>query len=168
MNYATIRKMDISNGPGVRVSLFVSGCTFKCPGCFNYQAWDFKYGNEFTDETVKFILDLCVSPEIKGISILGGEPLHPNNVATVENLLIKFREVYPDKTIWVWTGFNFEDISTLSILKQIDVLVDGRFKEELADWHLLYRGSSNQRVIDVKTTLKTGEIVQISEKLDSR
>lgn len=169
MKYASIRKMDIANGPGVRVSIFVSGCVFHCQGCFNKEAWDFDYGKDFTDETIKFILELCDKPEIVGISLLGGEPLHPLNRVELTRLLVKFREKFGDtKSVWCWTGNEFKDINEISkitMLKYVDVVIDGRFKEDLADWHLLYRGSSNQRVIDIKKSIEIGEITEISEKL---
>lgn len=161
MNYNTIRQMDIANGPGCRVSIFVQGCTFNCPGCFNTVAKDFSGGQEFTDQTMQLLLDLSKPDYISGMSILGGEPLHPWNRQAVLDLVRKFKEVYPNKTVWVWTGYNWEDVASDLINSGIDVLVDGRFVEALKDLRLKYRGSSNQRVINVQDSLKTGKIVEI-------
>jgi anaerobic ribonucleoside-triphosphate reductase activating protein len=151
--------MDISNGPGVRVSIFVQGCTFNCPGCFNPVAKDFEGGKEFTEQTVELILELAKPDYIRGISILGGEPLHPRNRSEVLKLTRKFKEVYPEKDIWLWTGYQIEEVFEDLIDSEIDVIVDGRFVEELKDLRLKYRGSSNQRVINFKETLKTGDII---------
>ena len=158
MRYNKIRKMDIADGPGVRVSIFMQGCTFNCKNCFNPDTHDFKGGKEFTDETIKKVLDLADHEYIRGLSILGGEPLHPANIKGSLKLARKFKERYPDKDIWVWTGFLFEDISKLYDLSDIDVLVDGQFKEELRNPKLKYCGSSNQRVIDINKTLNKNEL----------
>ena len=155
MHYNKIRKMDISNGPGVRVSIFVQGCTFHCKNCFNPETHDFNGGKEFDDDTIKKVLDLCQNDSIRGLSILGGEPLHPKNIEEVTRLAKTFKETYPNKDIWVWTGFHFEDLKEKEIFHYIDVLVDGQFDEELKDPRLKWRGSSNQRVIDIKRSLKT-------------
>lgn len=157
MNYNKIRKMDISNGPGVRVSLFVQGCTFNCKNCFNPETHDFNEGNKFSLIQVNQILSLCKPDYIRGLSILGGEPLHPKNTEDVTTLCKYFKQEYPFKTIWVWSGFKFEDLvkrENNEIFNYIDVLIDGQFIEELYDPSLLYRGSSNQRVIDVQKTLQ--------------
>ena len=130
MRYNKIRKMDISNGPGVRVSIFMQGCSFHCKNCFNPETWDFKSGTEFTDETIDKIIDLANNDYIKGLSILGGEPMHPNNIKGTTKLAKKFKEIYPDKTIWVWSGFLFDrDLKDKEVLNYIDVLVDGRYED---------------------------------------
>ena len=165
MRYNKIRRMDISNGPGVRVSIFVQGCTFNCKNCFNPETHDFKGGKEFTDETIEEILNLCDSDYIAGLSILGGEPLHPKNIDGVTELAKAFKNRYKDKNIWVWTGFLFDrDLKDKEILNYIDVLVDGQYKDELHDFTLKWCGSSNQRVIDVKKSLKKDKIVLYKEE----
>ena len=156
MRYNTIKQLDIANGPGCRVSLFVQGCTFNCPGCFNTTAKDFSGGLAFTDETLQRIFVLAEPEHISGLSILGGEPLHPQNRLDVLNLVRKFKVKYPDKTVWLWTGYSWEDVADDLIGSGIDVVVDGQFKEELKDLRLKYCGSSNQRVIDV---WKSGPII---------
>ncbi|MBQ7240185.1 MAG: anaerobic ribonucleoside-triphosphate reductase activating protein [Bacilli bacterium] len=161
--YNKIRKMDISNGPGVRVSIFMQGCIFHCEGCFNPETWDFKCGNEFTDDTINEVLNLCAPDHIKGLSILGGEPMHPKNIEATTKLAKEFKKMYPNKTIWSWTGFNFEDIKDKEVFKYIDVLIDGQFKINLRNPNLRWKGSSNQRVIDVKKSLKKGEVVLSEE-----
>lgn len=158
MNYNVIRQLDIANGPGCRVSLFVQGCSFNCPGCFNTVARDFEGGKEFTDQTMNLLLELAKPDHVSGLSILGGEPLHPRNRTDVLNLVKKFKEVYPNKTVWVWTGYLIEEVFENLVDSGIDVVVDGRFVEELKDLRLKYRGSSNQRVIDLKETLRTGDL----------
>ena len=164
MRYNKIRKMDISNGPGVRVSIFMQGCTFKCKNCFNKETWDFNSGKCFSDETIDKVLELAQNEHIAGLSILGGEPLHPKNIDASTKLAKAFKEKFPDKSIWVWTGFLFdENLNNLEILNYIDVLVDGVFKEELKDPRLKWRGSSNQRVINVKKSLKEKTVVLESE-----
>lgn len=162
MRYNKIRKMDISNGPGVRVSIFMQGCTFNCKNCFNPETHDFNGGKELTDEVIEHILELAKKEYIEGLSILGGEPLHPKNIDASTKLAKKFKETYPEKTIWVWTGFNYENnLKDKEILKYIDYLVDGQFIEEQKNPKLKYAGSSNQRVIDIKKTLKKGQVVEI-------
>lgn len=154
MRYNTIRQLDIANGPGCRVSLFVQGCSFNCPGCFNTVAKDFDGGKEFTEQTLQLLLELAEPDHISGLSILGGEPLHPRNREEVLKLVRKFKEVYPNKSIWLWTGYTFEEVTDLVSGSGVDVVVDGQFVEELKDLRLKYRGSSNQRVIDVaKSTI---------------
>lgn len=164
MRYNKIRKMDISNGPGVRVSIFMQGCNFHCDGCFNPDTWDFACGKEFTDETIDRVIELCGNDYIVGLSILGGEPMHPSNIEGTTKLAKKFKEKYPNKNIWSWTGFTFEMIKDKEVFNYIDVLVDGQFKKELFDPRLHYKGSSNQRVIDIKKTLKKNEIVLYKEE----
>ncbi len=164
MRYNKIRKMDISNGPGIRVSIFMQGCTFNCKNCFNKETHDFNGGKEFTDEVIEKIIKLAEPGEIKGLSILGGEPLHPKNIEGTTKLAKKFKSIYKDKTIWLWTGFLFDkNLKDFEILNYIDVLVDGVYKDELHDFRLKYRGSSNQRVIDVKKSLKEDKIILIEE-----
>lgn len=159
MHYNKIRKMDISNGPGVRVSIFFQGCSFHCPGCFNAETWDFDKGKEFTLDTINHVLDLCDKDYIEGLSILGGEPMHPKNIECVTRLAKTFKEKYPDKTIWTWSGFLFDDIKDKEIMNYLDVLVDGQFKIDEKDPTLKYKGSRNQRVIDVKNSLLNKKIV---------
>ena len=154
MNYAQIRKMDISDGPGCRVSFFVQGCSFGCEGCFNKITWDFNGGTKFTEKTINQIIELAKPDYISGLSILGGEPLHEKNRVGILLLIDEFKKAYPNKTIWLWTGYKFEDIKKYIILSPIDVIVDGQFELAKFDPKLLYKGSSNQRVIDVKATLK--------------
>lgn len=160
MRYNKIRKMDISNGPGVRVSIFMQGCTFNCKNCFNPETHDFNGGREFGDDTIERILDLCSLDHIVGLSILGGEPMHPKNIEGTTKLVKKFKERYPNKTVWVWSGFLFDrDLKDKEVLNYIDVLVDGQYEDELHNPKLKYCGSSNQRVIDVKKSLSKNKIV---------
>ncbi len=160
MRYNTIRKMDISNGPGVRVSIFMQGCHFHCKGCFNENTWDFNGGEEYSDETINRVLELSSADYIVGLSILGGEPMHPKNIEGTTKLAKAFKEKYPKKNIWVWSGYLFDkDLSDKEVMKYIDVLVDGTFKIDLFDPTLKWKGSSNQRVIDVKKSLKNKKVV---------
>lgn len=160
MRYNKIRKMDIANGPGIRVSIFFQGCAFHCKNCFNPETWDFNGGLEFTDKEIDTIIDLAKENHIKGLSILGGEPMHPKNITNTTKLAKKFKETYPNKTIWTWSGFLFDkDLKDKEVMKYIDVLIDGQYKDELHNPTLKWRGSSNQRVIDVQKSLKKGEIV---------
>lgn len=165
MHYNKVRKMDISNGPGVRVSIFVQGCTFHCKNCFNPETHDFNGGKEFDDHTINTILDLCKNDSIRGLSILGGEPLHPKNIEEVTRLAKIFKENYPNKDIWVWTGFHFEDLKEKEIFHYIDVLVDGQFDDDLKDPRLKWRGSSNQRVIDIKRSLEAKRVEPYREEV---
>lgn len=158
MRYNTIRQLDIANGPGCRVSIFVQGCSFNCPGCFNAVARDFNGGVEFTDQTMDLLLELAKPDYISGLSILGGEPLHPRNREAVIKLIRRFKAEYPNKTVWLWTGYLIDDVFDDLVDSKLDVLVDGQFKEELKDLRLKYRGSSNQRVINLTETIKTGDI----------
>lgn len=162
MRYNLIRKMDISNGPGVRVSIFMQGCSFHCKNCFNPETWDFEGGKEFTNNTIDDVLKLCDKGHIDGLSILGGEPMHPNNIDATTELAKNFKKTYPNKNLWVWSGFKFdEDLKDKEVLRYIDVLVDGTYKDELHDPTLKWRGSSNQRVIDVQKSIENGEIVLV-------
>lgn len=163
MRYNKIRKMDISNGPGVRVSIFMQGCTFNCKNCFNPETHDFAGGTEFTDETIKHVLKLCENDYIQGLSILGGEPMHPKNIEGTGKLAKAFKEKFPNKTVWVWTGFLFDNLQKLETIKYIDVLVDGQYVEELHNPLLKWKGSSNQRVIDVQKTLDNGKVIEIKD-----
>ena len=159
MRYSKIRKMDVANGIGIRVSIFMQGCTFNCKNCFNPETHDFNGGIEFTDETINKVLELCDNDYIEGLSILGGEPLHPLNIEGSTKLAKAFKQKFPNKNIWVWSGFVFEQLNQKEILNYIDVLVDGLFKEELHDPTLKFRGSSNQRVINVPQSLKQNKVV---------
>ena len=169
MNYATIKKFDIANGPGVRVSLFVSGCRHKCKNCLNSDAWDFSYGNEFTEDTLNELLDAVSKDYIEGFSLLGGEPFEPENQQGVLIILKEIKQKFPQKTVWCYTGFLYDsqllagkvgDLETVKeILSFIDVLVDGKFVEELKSLDLLFRGSSNQRIIDVKKSMENNETI---------
>lgn len=167
MHYNKIRKMDISNGPGVRVSIFMQGCVFACKNCFNPETHDFNGGSEFTEATIQKILELGSKDFIVGLSILGGEPLHPKNREGTLKLAKVFKEKFPQKTVWVWSGFLFDEDLKEVDLGDVDVLVDGRFKDELRNPTLLYRGSSNQRVIDVQKSLKAKEIVLYENELQT-
>lgn len=158
MRYNTIKQLDIANGPGCRVSLFVQGCEFNCPGCFNTVAKDFNGGTEFTDQTKAALFTLAEPEYISGLSILGGEPLHPRNREEVLRLTREFKEKYPTKTVWIWTGYLFEDVAEGLLDSTVDVVVDGRFIEAQKDLRLKYRGSTNQRIIDVQASLKNKSI----------
>ena len=166
MYYATIKNCDIANGPGVRVSLFVSGCTHRCPGCFNEVAWDFNYGQPFTEETVDSILDMLRPSYIRGLTLLGGEPFEPRNQADVVKLLRRIRQELPEKSIWAFSGYLFEKdmlsgrIGDLTeYLSYLDVLVDGPFILAKKNLGLRFRGSENQRIIDVKASLAAGQTI---------
>ncbi len=166
MNYATIKNCDIANGPGVRVSLFVSGCTHRCPGCFNEVAWDFGYGEPFTEETIEIILNMLRPAYIQGLTLLGGEPFEPQNQGAVVALLRRIKQELPEKSIWAFSGYLFDrDIlsgrlgDTSEYLSYLDVLVDGPFVEAKKNLSLRFRGSENQRLIDVKASLASNSIV---------
>lgn len=160
MRYNKVRKMDISNGPGVRVSIFMQGCTFNCKQCFNPETHDFNGGKEFNEDTINRISELCDNDNINGLSILGGEPMHPKNIEGTTKLAKAFKEKFPNKNLWVWTGFSFDkDLKDKEVMNYVDVLVDGRFEEELKNPKLKWCGSSNQRVIDVQESLKQNEVV---------
>ena len=169
MNYAPIKWVDIANGEGVRISLFVSGCTHRCKNCFNEVAWDFSYGAPFDESVQNQIFAELASSFISGISLLGGEPLEPQNQEALYPFVKAIKERFPDKTIWCYTGFDYEkqlmaglvgdkDL-TLKCLELIDVLVDGKFVEELKSPALLFRGSSNQRIIDLKKSLSENKVI---------
>ena len=163
MRYNLVRKMDISNGPGVRVSVFMQGCEFHCKNCFNAETWDFKGGKEFTDETIEAIINLCKQEHITGLSILGGEPMHPVNIEGTTELARVFKEECPEKNLWIWTGYLFDkDLKGKEVLNYADVIVDGQYVDDLHDPTLKWKGSSNQRVIDVKKSLENKEVVLLS------
>ena len=159
MRYASIRNLDIANGPGCRCTIFVSGCEHRCKGCFQPETWSFDYGKEFTEDTMQLLLELAKPDYITGISVLGGEPLHPRNRRSVLDLVKKFKSTYPNKTVWLWTGYLWEAIVSDLADSDIDVVVDGQFVEELKDLRLKYCGSSNQRVIRVPESIKANSIV---------
>ncbi|MDO4922265.1 MAG: anaerobic ribonucleoside-triphosphate reductase activating protein [Phascolarctobacterium sp.] len=169
MNYATIKNLDIANGPGLRVSLFVSGCTHHCKGCFNPEAWDFNYGQPFTQETEEKIFRLLENGHIRGLSLLGGEPFEPANQAALLPFLRRFKEKFPQKDLWCYSGYNFEKDMltgnlgpweiTKEMLSYIDILVDGEFVLELKNPNLRFRGSANQRVISVQDSLREDKVV---------
>lgn len=169
MNYADIKQYDVANGPGVRVSLFVSGCNHHCKNCFNEVAWDFNYGKPFTEETIDTIIKYLGQSFISGLTLLGGEPMEPVNQKALLPLIRKVRETYKDKSIWCFTGFFFDkDIvgkmadsvpETKELLSYFDVMVDGKFVEALKDVSLRFKGSSNQRTIMVQESLQSGNIV---------
>ncbi len=170
MNYADIKKVDVANGPGVRVSLFVSGCSHRCEGCFNPETWDFSYGSPFGEAEVEQILTFLAPDHIRGLSLLGGEPFEPDNQRVVLELVQRVRRERPEKTIWCYTGYLYEELAanrvgthSRSLLEGLDVLVDGPFVLEKKDLGLRFRGSSNQRIIDVPASLQTGEIRLVDE-----
>ncbi len=166
MRYNKIRKMDISNGQGIRVSIFMQGCAFNCKNCFNTETHDFTKGEEFTDEVINKVLLLCESPNIVGLSILGGEPMHPKNIEGTTKLAKAFKSKFPKKNLWAWSGFLFDkDLSDKEVLKYIDVLVDGQYVDELHDFRLKWCGSKNQRVIDVKKSLNQKKIVIYKDEI---
>lgn len=176
MNYGNIKKHDIANGPGVRVSLFVSGCTHHCPGCFNPETWDFNYGQPFDSDVINEILEALQPSYIHGFSLLGGEPFEYKNQQALLPLLKEIKSRFPSKDIWCYTGYDFEkDIledmakkwpETYDMLSYIDVLIDGEFVEEKKDLALRFRGSSNQRIICVQESLKEDKIVLWDDTAD--
>lgn len=171
MNYSAIKNYDIANGLGVRVTLFVSGCTHHCEGCFNEETWSFSSGKPFTSKTEDEIIKLLSPDYIKGLTLLGGEPMEKVNQAALYPFVKRVKEAYPDKNIWCYSGYTLDEITkgrahtdvTDALLGFIDVLVDGEFKKELYSIALKFRGSSNQRVIDLKETLKQGKTVLLLE-----
>ena len=173
MYYADIKKVDVANGPGVRVSLFVSGCTHKCKGCFNEEAWDFKYGHEYTQNEEDKIIELLKPDYIEGITFLGGEPFEYVNQKGILPLLRRIRKELPNKTIWCFSGYTFDtDIlenmcnkykETKELISYIDVLVDGKFEIDKKNFKLKFRGSSNQRIINVKESLKNNKVILMDE-----
>ena len=172
MNYATIKPYDIANGPGVRVSLFVSGCPHHCPGCFNQETWDFAYGQPYGKETEEAVLSALAPSYIKGFSLLGGEPFAPENQAELLPLVKAVRRTYPQKTIWAYSGYLWEQLlerdGTDGLLPYLDVLVDGRFLEGQKDLNLRFRGSANQRILDVPASLQQGCAVPWTDPRDKR
>ena len=165
MHYADIKKVDVANGPGVRVSLFVSGCTHRCEECFNPETWDFSYGYPFGEEEIEKILALLAPDHIRGLSLLGGEPFEPDNQSAVLELVRRVRKELPGKTIWCYSGYLFEELAdgkvgehSRELLERLDVLVDGPFVLAKKDLGLRFRGSSNQRIIDVPASLAAGEV----------
>ena len=169
MYYGNIKNCDIANGAGVRVTLFVSGCRNHCPGCFQRETWDFCYGSPFTEQTEREIIDMLAPDYIQGLTLLGGEPFEKSNQQALLPFGKRVREIYPNKDIWAYSGFTFEELldegsrsyceETLPLLESIDVLVDGKFEKDKYDISLRFRGSSNQRIIDLPTSLKKGEVV---------
>ena len=162
MRYAQLRRYDISNGPNIRATLFVSGCTHNCKGCFNKDYQDFSYGKEWTSITETLFLCYAKDPKVKGINILGGEPLQQTMDNSLADLLAKIKE-NTNKPIWLWTGYKLEDVinntKVMNILQYVDVLIDGKFEEDKKDLNIMYRGSANQRVINLTKTFEKGEIV---------
>ena len=169
MYYGEIKNCDIANGTGVRVTLFVSGCRNHCLNCFQQETWDFEYGSEFTEQTQEQLLDMLEPSYIDGLTVLGGEPFEPENQRELLGFIKKLRERLPEKTVWIYTGFTLEELVseesrghcevTGEILSLTDILVDGRYVEEKKDISLLFRGSSNQRIIDIAKTRERGEVV---------
>lgn len=169
MNYSGFKEYDIANGPGVRFTFFVSGCTHHCKGCFNQETWDFNYGKPYTQETEDYIIEQLAQDCYQGLTLLGGEPMEPVNQRSLLPLVKRFKETYPEKDLWCFTGYLFDrDLlgkmvpvipETKELLKYIDILVDGEFVLEKKDVTLLFKGSSNQRTIDVQRSLKAGEII---------
>lgn len=174
MNVANIKYYDIANGPGVRVSIFVSGCRNHCKNCFNPETWDFGYGEPFTQDTENKIINGLTPDYIKGITLLGGDPFEPENAEVLAPFVERLRKKFPEKSFWCFTGYDYEaDLLTgkkgnletnMRILNCLDVLVDGRFVEELKDLNLLFRGSSNQRIILVQPSLEQDEVILWDEK----
>lgn len=152
--------MDIADGPGVRVSIFMQGCHFHCKNCFNPETHDFNGGEEFTDATIQKVLSLCDHEYIEGLSILGGEPMHPANIEGTTKLAKAFKEKYPNKTLWSWTGFLYDqDLKDKEVMQYLDVLVDGQYKDELFNPTLKWKGSENQRVIDIQESRKQNKVI---------
>ena len=174
MNYGDIKRIDVANGPGVRVSLFVSGCTHHCKGCFNQETWDFNFGKEFTENEIDTIMEYLKPDYIKGLSLLGGEPFEYANQQGGLPLLRRFKALYPDKDVWCYTGYDFEkDIldkmmlnwaETRELIKYINILVDGEFMEDRKDLSLRFRGSDNQRIIDVPKSLQEKKVILWDQK----
>ena len=163
MNYIKISKFDIANGPGVRVVLWCSGCTLQCAQCQNPGTWDFKAGEVFTDETMDELLDALAPQQVQGLTLSGGHPLEPQNRKETEKIIIKVKKMLPEKDLWLYTGYSWEQImkdeELMNIVKMCDVVVDGPFIPELRDITLKFRGSSNQRLIDVKRTIDEGRVI---------
>lgn len=157
MRYGAIKKTDIANGDGVRVSIWVSGCERRCKGCFNPETWSYEYGEIFTGQTLKEISEALNKNYISGLTILGGEPLDPHNLSAVTTMIETIKFLYPDKTVWLYTGYKYEEVKDLKVMDLIDVLVDGEFIEDQKDISLIFRGSKNQRIINLRE-------VRINEK----
>ena len=173
MNYADIKKVDVANGPGVRVSLFVSGCTHRCEGCFNPETWEFGFGSPFGEAEIEKILTLLAPDHIRGMSLLGGEPFEPANQAPVLELVKRVRKELPGKTVWCYSGYLFEELAagkvgehSRELLEELDVLVDGPFVLAKKDLGLRFRGSSNQRIIDVPASLEAGTVLLSEEYMN--
>ena len=174
-NIAKVKKWDIANGIGIRTSIFFSGCDFHCPGCFNSEIWDFDIGEQFTREFYESVIKPTINEHVSGISLLGGEPLHPKNIRAARQLCEWFKQDFPEKSIWLWTGYSFEEVVTLKpyngntamdmnvLLDLVDVIIDGQFIESEKDLTLHWRGSRNQRVIDLQKSLAKHEIVLYSD-----
>jgi anaerobic ribonucleoside-triphosphate reductase activating protein len=159
MNKVSIKDFDINNGEGIRVSLWVAGCPHHCYKCHNSQYWDYTVGTEFTYKDMNLIIK-CLETDIsKDFSILGGEPLAPYNIEKVTEICKEVKNKYPYKNIWIWTGYDFNNIKDKDILKYIDILIDGKYIDSLHDDNLMWRGSSNQRIIDIKESLKQNKVV---------
>lgn len=161
MKYAQIREMDVTNGSGIGVALFTQGCPYHCKNCFNPETWDFDKGIDWTKETENNIIELLKPEYITRLSILGGEPLVERNIAPLTALLKRVKGIYPDKQVWLYTGGDFEVLEGLyeEIFQYIDILIDGRYIDDLRDYKLKWRGSSNQRIIDVQASLKSGDVI---------
>lgn len=172
MHYAKIKRFDIANGVGIRTSVFVSGCSNKCKGCFNQELWDKDYGQEFTDETIKEILDSIDKPYIDGLSILGGDPLEYYNLEMVDKLIVEFRKRFGfNKSIWMWTGYLLEDIINddrrWEVVRKLDYLVDGPFVQRKKNLKLKYRGSENQRIIDMQNSQTFNTLILKDEYMNN-
>lgn len=172
MHYAKIKRFDIANGVGIRTSVFVSGCSNKCKGCFNQELWDKNYGQEFTDETIKEILDSIDKPYINGLSILGGDPLEYYNLEMVDKLIVEFRKRFGfNKSIWMWTGYLLEDIINddrrWEVVRKLDYLVDGPFIQKKKNLKLKYRGSENQRIIDMQNSQTFNTLILKDEYMNN-
>ena len=161
MKYAQIREMDVTNGGGIGVALFTQGCPYHCKNCFNPETWDFNKGTDWTKETENKIIELLKPEYITRLTILGGEPLIERNIEPLTALLKRVKGIYPDKQVWLYTGGDFEVLEGLyeEIFQYIDILVDGRYIDDLRDYKLKWRGSSNQRIIDVQASLKSGDVI---------
>lgn len=166
MNYAEIKYCDIANGPGIRTSLFVSGCTHRCKNCFNKIAWDFNYGNPFSEQIQTEIIESCAPSYVTGLSLLGGEPMEKSNSDALVPFLKRFKKELGNKTVWCYSGYTYEQLvkSNNELLHYIDVLVDGEFVQELYDISLRFRGSLNQRIIDMNKTRESGNVVLWQDK----
>lgn len=160
MNYTLIRSIDIANGEGIGTALFVSGCPFHCEGCFNPETWDYGYGKEFTQKTLISLIEATDKPYINRISILGGEPLAPVNLETVSLIIESLKKRFPEKRIWIYSGYTYESLNKnqLRVISKADILVDGQFIKEKKDLNLKFRGSSNQRIIDIQQTIRESRL----------